>query len=122
MQRPIQLSWRHVPPSEAVTQRVQDQVARLERFDRRITGCNVVVEGASPHHRHGGSQYRVRVELTVPGAKLVVGRDPIGMRAHGDLHAAVNVAFREARRQLEDHARRRATRRYRGEPIASLLH
>jgi cold shock CspA family protein/ribosome-associated translation inhibitor RaiA len=105
MQRPVQLIWRHLPPSETVAERVNELAARLERFDQRITGCVVVVEGPSQHHRQGGSQYRVRVELTVPGTKLVVGRDPAAGRAHADLYAAVNLAFREARRQLEDHAR-----------------
>ena len=105
MQKPIQLTWRHVPPSEAVARRVREQVARLERFEHRITGCTVVLEAPSHHHRHTGTQYRVRIELTVPGAKLIVGRDPTKTRAHADLYAAVNAAFREARRRLEDHAR-----------------
>jgi len=42
----------------------------------------------------------------VPGERLVVGRDPAKTRSHEDLYAAVNAAFREARRQLQDHARR----------------
>lgn len=110
MQRPVQLIWRHMRASEAVEQRVRELAARLERFDSRITGCVVVLEAPSPHHRQSGSQYRVRVELAVPGARLFVGRDPVTSGAHADLHAAVNLAFREARRQLEEHARRVAGR------------
>jgi cold shock CspA family protein len=66
----------------------------------------VTLEAPSHHHRQAGPKYRVRVELSVPGARLVVGRDPTRTREHGDLLAAVNAAFREARRQLQDHVRR----------------
>ncbi|HEY7726135.1 MAG TPA: HPF/RaiA family ribosome-associated protein [Anaeromyxobacteraceae bacterium] len=104
--KPIQLRWHHVHPSPAVEERVRDKAAQLERFFGRITGCSVALEAPSHHHRQSGPKYRVRVEISVPGATLVVGRDPTKTRAHGDLLAAVNAAFREARRQLQDHARR----------------
>ncbi len=106
MQETTQIRWHHLRPSEAVAQHVRDRAARLERFYGRITGCSVTLEAPSRHHRQGGSQYRVRIELSVPGEKLVVGRDPRKSRAHADLDAAVDAAFREARRQLQDHARR----------------
>jgi ribosomal subunit interface protein len=106
MQKPVQLSWRHVRPSQAVAQHVQEKVEWLARFYERITGCVVTLEAPSHHHRHSGPQYRVRIELSVPGGKLVVGRDPTKTRTHTDLYVAVSTAFREARRQLQDHARR----------------
>ncbi len=105
MQKGLRLTWRNVPPSDAVAERVEELVARLERFDHRLTGATVSLECIGAHHRHSGAQYRVRVELSVPGARLVVGRDPVASTAHADLYAALNDAFREARRQLEDHAR-----------------
>lgn len=106
MQRPLQLRWHNLDPSDAVAALIDDDVARLERAYGRITGCVVTLEVPSRHHRHSGTQYRVRIELAVPGGKLVVGRDPPRTRAHADLSAAVKAAFREARRQLEDHVRR----------------
>lgn len=106
MQRPLQLRWHNLDPSDALAALVTEEAERLERFHDRITGCAVTLEAPSRHHRQSGSQYRVRIELTVPGDKLVVGRDPPRTRAHSDLIAAVKAAFREARRQLEDYARR----------------
>lgn len=106
MMKPVQLSWHHVRPSPMVEQRVRDKVEQLERFSDRITGCSVTLEAPSHHHKQTGPKFRVRVELSVPGGRLVVGRDPTKTRAHEDLMAAVNAAFREARRQLQDHARR----------------
>lgn len=105
MQKGLRLTWRNVPPSDAIAERVDQLVARLERFDSRLTGAAVSLERIGAHHRHSGAQYRVRIELSVPGARLVVGRDPVASKTHADLYAALNDAFREARRQLEDHAR-----------------
>ena len=106
MQKPIQLSWRHVQPSEPLAERIREKAAGLERFEPRLTGCAVTLEAPGHHHRHTGSQYRVRIELSVPGEKLVVGRDPSKTTGHDDLYAAVDAAFHEARRQLRDHADR----------------
>ncbi len=106
MQRPLQLRWHGVDPSEAVAAHVSEEVYRLEHVWDRITGCVVTLEAPSRHHRHAGSQYRVRIELSVPGAKLVVGRDPPKTALHSELHVVLKAAFREARRQLGDHLRR----------------
>jgi cold shock CspA family protein len=48
----------------------------------------------------------VRIELTVPGGRLVVARDHARNQAQADLYVAVRQAFREAKRQLQDHVRR----------------
>jgi len=105
MERPLQLSWRNVEPSDAIAARVRAEAARLERAWGRIVGCAVTLEAPSRHHRHSDSQYRVRIELSVPGGRLVVGRDPRRTRTHADLYLAVKTAFREVRRQLQDHVR-----------------
>jgi len=106
MQRPVQLRWHHIPPSEPLAERVREKVKGLDRIYDRLTGCIVTLEQPSRHHRQGGPLYRVRIELAVPGGKLVVGRDPTKTRTHGDLYAAVNAAFDEARRQLRDRSQR----------------
>jgi cold shock CspA family protein/ribosome-associated translation inhibitor RaiA len=110
MQKSLALRWHGVDPSEALASQVIEDVARLERVCDRITGCVVTFEGLGKHHRQSGSQYRVRVELAVPGGKIVVGRDPPKTSAHADLYAAAKGAFRETRRQLEDYVRRREQR------------
>jgi len=105
MMKPVQIRWHHLRPRPAVEQRVRDQAAKLERYFDRITGCSVTLEAPSHHHRQSGWMFRVRVELSVPGRTLVAARDPAKTRAHTDLTVAINAAFREARRQLQDHAR-----------------
>jgi cold shock CspA family protein len=105
MQLPVQITFRGVDHSDAVEANIHERAGRLEQFYDRITGCRVIVE--TPHVRHHkGNLYHVRIDLTVPGAELVVGRDPAAHHAHEDIHVAIRDAFKAARRQLEDHVRR----------------
>lgn len=105
MERPIQIAFHGMTPSEDVARRVEEKAQKLERYFDRIVGCRVTLEVPGRRH-HQGKHVRIRIELKVPGRKIVVGRDPDENVEHEDLDAAMNVAFREARRQLEDHARR----------------
>lgn len=116
MEKPVKIAYHRLSPSDAVSDLVRQKVARLERYFDRITGCSVTLEVPGHRHRHG-KHFRVRIELAVPGERLVVGRDPAQTKTHEDLVAAINAAFQEARRQLEDHARR-ADHRVRAHPRA----
>jgi ribosomal subunit interface protein len=102
MQTPVQIAFHGLDCSEAARGLIQEKADWLERFYDRITGCRVVVE--TPHRRRRqGNEYLVRIDLSVPGGELVVNRD----FAHQDLDVAIGRAFDAARRQLEEHVRRR---------------
>ena len=77
-----------------------------------------------PGHRERGNPCHITIYMTVPGEGIVVSHEPqvetalrragavervksteVGMQAK-DVQAAVNEAFRRARRRLEDHVRR----------------
>ena len=105
MQLPVQISFRGVAHSDAVEESIRERAGRLEQFYGRITSCRVIVETPHAHH-HKGKLYHVRIDLTVPGAEMVVGRDPAAHHAHEDIYVAIRDAFDAARRQLEDHVRR----------------
>lgn len=105
MNQPLRISWRHLQPSPTVEALVRRKAAHLERFHDRITACAVTLELPQRHQRLG-KHFRVRIEISVPGETLVVGRDPAASKVHEDLAAAVNAVFREARRALEAHAGR----------------
>jgi len=105
MQLPLQVTFRNLPPSEAVEAAVRERAGRLDRFFDRIMACRVVVEAPHQHHRKG-RLYHVRINLTVPGEELVVSREPAEHHAYEDVYVAIRDAFDEARRQLEDHVRR----------------
>ncbi len=104
MQLPLQITFRHMDSSPAVEARIRERLAELERFFDRIISCRVVVESRHPRRRQG-NLFRVRVDLKVPGAEVVVGRDPAAHHAHEDVYVAVRDAFDAARRLLEDHVR-----------------
>lgn len=99
-----QITFRNMTPSPAVEAEVLRRTEWLERFHPKIIGCRVIVE--APHRRSSrGKLYHVRVDVTVPGAEIVVGRDPPEHHSHIDLYVAIRDAFRAARRALADHIR-----------------
>lgn len=104
MQTPLQITYRDVAPSDAIESYVRTRAEKLQRFSDRITGCHVTLETPHRHKRHG-HHHRVRVEIVVPGADLVVTRDPAPSKDKEDLYASIDAAFDDAQRRLEDHAR-----------------
>ena len=106
MQQPVQITLRHMDPSEALEQRIKHETEKLELFYDQIIGCQVMVEAAH-EHQHKGGLYHVRIHLEVPQGNVVVSREHHDKQAHEDVYVAVRDAFDSAQRQLEDYARRR---------------
>ncbi len=102
---PCQLTFRDFPSSPALADLVQRKADKLDEFFNPIVSCRVVIEAPHRHHQHG-RHYHVRIDLTVPGGELVVGRDPVERKMHEDAYAAVEDAFDDAERMLHEHARR----------------
>jgi len=107
MQSPLRISYHHCEPSEPLNALIKEKAAELDHFYPRITSCRVVVERPGYHHRQGkGAHFRVRIEVSVPGELLVVGRDPEPRKENEDAFVSVNEAFHAMRRQLQDYLRR----------------
>jgi ribosome-associated translation inhibitor RaiA len=107
---PLRITFRDVERSDALEARVRRHADKLGTFDERIVTCHVAIE--APHrHKHHGRHYRVRIDLTVPGAQLVVDRCPDeGQRAE-DVGAAVDRSFNHVARLLHEHLASRAAHR-----------
>ncbi|HEU0204214.1 MAG TPA: HPF/RaiA family ribosome-associated protein [Burkholderiaceae bacterium] len=99
MQVPLQITVRNLRRSESLDARIQEKVAKLERFHPRITSCRVWVEKLSRQHQQGNT-FSVRIDVHVPEHEIVVNREQ-----DEDLNVAVREAFDAARRKLEDMAR-----------------
>jgi cold shock CspA family protein/ribosome-associated translation inhibitor RaiA len=99
MQLPLQITVRDLSLSDAAENDIRAKADNLETYYNGIMSCRVVVEGPVRHHRKG--PFTVRIDLSVPGAELVVDR-----HADADLYVAIRDAFDAARRRLEDYARR----------------
>ncbi len=123
MELPLQITYRNMDPSDAVTARIQDEMAKLEEFFPRITSSRVVVEAPHRHHK-SGELYHIRIDLGVPGSELVVSHEPSPRKTlshqedavwkkhfeihpeHKDVYVAIRDAFASARRQLQDYVKR----------------
>jgi len=102
MQSPVQVTFRDIQPSTKVSEHVERRAAKLDTFFDRITKCHVVVEAPNHSHKHG-AKYHVRIDLHVPGKELVVSKNFEERKE--ELHAAVDDAFTDAERVLEEYAR-----------------
>lgn len=101
----LQITFRNIDASAAVEAKIRERARELEQFFDRIVSCRVVIE--APNRRRHGDLFHIRVELKIPGKEIVVKRDPPEHHAHEDIYVAVRDCFDAARRQLEDHVRRR---------------
>ena len=105
MQTPLNISFRNMDPSAAIETRVREKAEKLERLYDRIISCEVVVEAPHRHHQKG-KLYDVRINLSVPGDDINVGRTGPQNHAYEDVYVAIRDAFAAASRQLEDHVRK----------------
>lgn len=106
MQKPLEITFRHMDPSPALESEIRERAANLQRYCNDIIGCNVVVEAPHRHHKQG-KLFHIRIDTTVPGREIVVQRSPDDEHAHEDAYVALRDAFDATRRQLEDYSRKR---------------
>jgi ribosomal subunit interface protein len=106
MKLPIQITFHGAPVSDSLTQYIRRRAEKLTRFDPHVMGCRVAVE-VPQRHTHRGAHYSVRIDLAVSGGDVVVKRIPKGDHAYEDLYVAVNDAFEDVARRLQDFVRRR---------------
>ena len=106
MQRPLQITFRNMKPSEAVETRIQQNVAKLERSCENLLGCRVVVEAPHAHQRKGGL-FNTRIDLTLPSEIIVVNREPDLHKGSGDIYVSIRDAFAATERQLQKRSKRR---------------
>jgi len=100
------MTFRGFEPTPALEEYVRRRAAKLDRFCDRLSGTNVNLE--RPHaHKHRGRHFHVRIALAVPGTTLVVARTRERDPSSIDLYAAIDAAFDDAGRVLQDYTRKR---------------
>ena len=107
MQIPIQIAFHGIDKSEAVENRIQERVGKLENYFDRITSCRVVVESHHKSHSNlnaNAAPFHISVHLSVPGEELVVRRDPKETKSHEDIHVAIRNTFDTMERRLKNYA------------------
>jgi ribosome-associated translation inhibitor RaiA len=96
---PTLISYHGLDPSDSLTDLVRTRAALLEQRSPRVLSLRVVIE-APHHHRRHGNQYKVRLELKLPGRDVVVGNDAPSHAGEDDAHQAVRRAFDALRRRV----------------------
>jgi sigma 54 modulation/S30EA-like ribosomal protein len=106
MHTPSKVDFHGAPPNETPQRVIRDHETQLERISSHLISSHVTVTALGEHHGSGGL-YEVHVHLSLAGgAAIDVERLPrLAARQFGAA-AAIDDAFRRARRQLQDHIRR----------------
>jgi ribosomal subunit interface protein len=101
MEIPMELAFHELETSEFVRAHVRDRVDELQKFHDRIQSVRIAVEAP---HRAGDHviQYRVRVDVRVPGSELVAVSKPSddSEERQRDAYYAVDDAFDKMETQL----------------------
>lgn len=106
IQTPVELALQDVAITPDIQGLIDSNVAMLEQRFGRITTCKIIIRGPGNRHQTGGLNH-ISIRLALPtGRDVNIGRTPKEDPRHADLAFAVNDAFKRARRQLQDHARR----------------
>jgi ribosomal subunit interface protein len=105
MESDVQITFRDMEPSEAVSARIRERVAKLEQFYPRITSCRVIVEAAK--RRQKATEYQVHIDLLLPGQELVVSHDHNEKKPADDMYVAIRNSFDALERRLKSTADRR---------------
>lgn len=101
----VHITFRDIPSTPALEERIREGLMRLQRHHHAITACRVVV--SAPHrHQHKGRTYHVSIDLSLPGRDVLVNREHNTDQAHEDAYVAIRDAFLAADRQLQEHADR----------------
>lgn len=106
METPIEIDFHELDVSPSIQKMLEDHVRVLESRYGRITSCRVVVTGPG-HRHHTGGLFDVRIHLSLPqGREVGVSRVDHSDERLSDIRFAINDAFKRARRQLQDQARK----------------
>ncbi len=106
METEPQIAFENMASSDAVRQRVSEEIEHLEQFFGRITSCRVVIDKPEKGRRKG-TPFQVRVHLVLPGGKEVAVRpSTAGHQWNEDPMVAIRNAFDAARKQLKKRVKR----------------
>lgn len=101
MQKPLELTFRNMPQSRAMTELVYEKVEKLEKLCDYITSCRVVVDKPQAHQQ-SGNPFQVLIQVRIPpGHDLVVRREPNENAMHDNLGTVLRDAFDALQRQVK---------------------
>ncbi|MBL4633325.1 MAG: ribosome-associated translation inhibitor RaiA [Kofleriaceae bacterium] len=106
------ITYRAMESSPSIDMLIYEQIEKLERHCPSLISCRVVVSAPSTHHTKG-AQFKVTVDLSVPGSAVIADRESTPSHAHDDCHMAVRDAFRAALKEVDRlHSRKTDQKRH----------
>lgn len=103
---PLQITFHGTKASANVEEKIRKAAEKLERFYDGIISIRVAVSTIQ-HGQLSGDQYRVRLDVSIPGKELVVNREPGDSTTHRDQLVAVRDAFKAMERMLHGYSEER---------------
>jgi len=102
----LDISFRNVDGSDAVTEKVNEKFAKLQALCDQIMSCHVIIEALNKN-QNKGNLFSVSIDLAVPNQKLVVSHASHKDHAHEDVYVALRDAFDAMTKQLETYLDKR---------------
>lgn len=93
MQKKLQIVFRGIEQSDAISSAVHKKVEKLERLHDKITSLRVVLDAPHKHH-HKGKLFQVTIKAMTPEGDVNVSDDK------EDMYLALRDAFNVTERQL----------------------
>ncbi len=90
------ITFRGMPHSPAMDERIRELTAKLEEMHPRITSVHVIVDELDRHHSQGNT-FEVRIDVRAPQAEIIANR-----QRHGDPYVAMREAFDAVFRQMKE--------------------
>src|SRR5215470_9033418 len=77
------ITYRNMAGSQWLDGEIQKRTAKLSTLCPDILSCKVIVEIPHRHHEQG-NRFHVRIDITVPGERIVAGHAPSLHVSHFD--------------------------------------
>ncbi len=106
MQVPLEITFKNMEHSDPVEAVVRERVDKLGRYFRHIISCRVALEVTNRTPNQDARNYRVSIDISVPGEELVVSREPTIYSEFTDIYVTIRDAFNAADRQLQSYSGR----------------
>ena len=88
------ITYRHMPHSPALDERILELSGKLQDLHPRITSIHVIVDGID-RHKEQGRLFEVRLDVKAPHAEIVANH-----QRHEDPYVAMRDAFDVVIRQI----------------------
>lgn len=106
---PLEVTFKHVGPSQALKERVYSEAKKLEKISPKIISAKVVI--SLPHKSHQqGKIFHVNISVNLAGKTLVVTNTPENNHALENAQVAIRNAFRAMEHEISTFVNRRRAR------------